>query len=601
MIASYDGDMYRTANGGTTWLKASSTPASPAHMNAVALSSVTAGWAVGDGGALWRTTNGGDTWTKKPTSPTTRGLTAIELSGSRGIAVGSVGTVLVTDDGGDNWRLAGSGPPPTDTVTAAIDSVTPNPASYLETVTFTGHGTDSLGHGITAYEWKEGATVLSTAASFTKSNLSVGPHTIAFRVKCSNNTWSSPVSTDVVVSANNAPVAVADSYSTPEDTPKVVSAPGVLSNDTDADGDPRTAVKVTNPSHGVVAMSANGGFTYTPASDWNGMDSFTYRAYDGTAYSNTVTVSINVTAVNDTPVAVGDSYSTTEGTALTVPAAGVLANDTDADADSLTANLVSDVSHGTLTLSSAGSLLYTPDAGWLGADSFTYRAYDGAAYSNTVTVSLDVTVANAKSRFSYLSGYQRLSYGRTAGFSGVLKSGDTPLEGQTVVLQRLSGRTSGSWIDVTSADTNENGYVRFSVPANSSGYNYTKTYYRLLFAGATGYDGVWTVSRYVDPKVYLSRPWPHKSRVYRKRTYSWYANLKPRHSGKPVKMYFQRYYKGKWRHYRTRYASAYNYSSYSRVKARYAIPYKGRWRVRAYHDDGGHLPTYSSWRYVTVR
>ncbi len=217
------------------------------------------------------------------------------------------------------------------------------------------------------------------------------------------------------------------------------------------------------------------------------------------------------------------------------------------------------------------------------------------------TKTINFSVANATSWFSYLSGYQRVSYGRTAAFSGVLKSGDTPLEGQTVILQRLSGRTSGSWIDVTSAETDENGYVRFSVPASSSGYNYTKTYYRLLFAGATGYDGVWTVSRYVDPKVYLSRPWPHKSRVYRKRTYSWYANLKPRHSGKPVKMYFQRYYKGKWRHYTTRYASAYNYSSYSRVKARYAIPYKGRWRVRAYHDDGGHLPTYSSWRYVTVR
>ncbi len=103
---------------------------------------------MGAGGALLRTVNGGAAWTKA-TSPTTRDLSAIAMSGSRGIAVGNVGTVLVTADG-VNWSAAGSGPPP-DTVTAVIDSVSPNPAVEGRTVTFTGHGTDSLGswnHGL---------------------------------------------------------------------------------------------------------------------------------------------------------------------------------------------------------------------------------------------------------------------------------------------------------------------------------------------------------------------------------------------------------------------------------------------------------------------
>ena len=196
----------------------------------------------------------------------------------------------------------------------------------------------------------------------------------------------------------------------------------------------------------------------------------------------------------------------------------------------------------------------------------------------------------------------RLGYGATGALSGTLKSGTTALAGKTVKLQRLSGRTSGTWIDVTSKPTDTNGYVKFDIPASSSGYNYTKTYYRLSFAGVPGYaEAPPSASRYIDPKAYLGTPWSSKSKVYRKRTYTWYATLKPRHSGKPVKLYFERYSRGKYRPYKTVYASAYDYSSYSRVKAKYAIPSKGKWRVRAYHDDTGHQPTYSNWLFKTVR
>ena len=96
--------------------------------------------------------------------------------------------------------------------------------------------------------------------------------------------------------SNNPPVAVADASSTPQDTALNVSAPGVLGNDTDADSDPLTAVLNVNVTHGTLTLNANGGFTYTPNGGYNGPDSFTYHANDGTANSNIVTVSLTVTA-----------------------------------------------------------------------------------------------------------------------------------------------------------------------------------------------------------------------------------------------------------------------------------------------------------------
>ncbi|MEO7098413.1 MAG: Ig-like domain-containing protein, partial [Luteolibacter sp.] len=186
------------------------------------------------------------------------------------------------------------------------------------------------------------------------------------------------------------PVAVADSYSTNQNTALVVAAAGVLTNDTDAQANSLTAVLNGGPSHGSLNLSANGGFTYTPTTGYSGADSFTYHANDGSLNSNIVTASINVLAVNTAPVAAADSYSTNQGTALVVSAAGVLSNDTDAQANSLTAVLNVGPSHGSVTLNANGGFTYTPTASYSGADSFTYHANDGSLDSNIVTVSISV-------------------------------------------------------------------------------------------------------------------------------------------------------------------------------------------------------------------
>lgn len=97
---------------------------------------------------------------------------------------------------------------------------------------------------------------------------------------------------------NTAPVATADDYETDTDVQLVVPAPGVLANDEDVNEyDVLTANKVSDPAHGTVTLNASGGFTYTPTPGFFGVDTFTYRAYDGEDYSDTVTVTITVSEV----------------------------------------------------------------------------------------------------------------------------------------------------------------------------------------------------------------------------------------------------------------------------------------------------------------
>jgi VCBS repeat-containing protein len=242
---------------------------------------------------------------------------------------------------------------------------------------------------------------------------------------------------------NHAPVAVADSYATNANTTLTVAAPGVLGNDTDVDGNALTASLMTGVSHGTLTLNSNGSFTYVPAANYVGGDSFTYHSYDGALYSNTVTVTLTVTASNRAPVAVNNSYSTNEDTVLVVAAPGVLGNDTDADGDALTAALVTSVGHGTLTLNSNGSFTYTPAANYNGGDSFTYRANDGKVNSNTATVTLTVTAVNdapVAVNDSYGVGQGQVLTVTAPGVMG----NDTDVEGSALTATRLTGVAHGT-------------------------------------------------------------------------------------------------------------------------------------------------------------
>jgi large repetitive protein len=209
---------------------------------------------------------------------------------------------------------------------------------------------------------------------------------------------SNPVTVTITVTpVNDAPVAVGDSMTVAEGgTAATLSGAvtSVLDNDTDAEEQSLTAVLVTGPSRGTLTLNPDGTFRYTHDGGETTTDSFTYRASDGNRSSNTVTVTITVTPVDDAPVAVPDAYTVAEDATLTVAAPGVRGNDTDAEGAVLTTALVSDVAHGRLVLNSDGSFAYTPDAGYSGPDAFTYRVSDGSLSSVPATVALTVTAVN---------------------------------------------------------------------------------------------------------------------------------------------------------------------------------------------------------------
>ncbi|MCB9005749.1 MAG: tandem-95 repeat protein, partial [Ardenticatenaceae bacterium] len=201
---------------------------------------------------------------------------------------------------------------------------------------------------------------------------------------------------------NSAPTATNDAFSTSQDTPLNSAPNSVLNNDHDPDGDVLTAVLSTNPVNGALTLNANGTFIYTPNAGFFGSDSFTYRANDGTANSNVATVTITVSQGNALPVANPDAYATDEGVVLNSAPASVLDNDTDADNDSLTAALITNPANGSLALNSNGTFIYTPNLGFFGTDSFTYRANDGSGNSAPAAVTITVNrlprIAFASSR-----------------------------------------------------------------------------------------------------------------------------------------------------------------------------------------------------------
>ncbi len=177
-----------------------------------------------------------------------------------------------------------------------------------------------------------------------------------------------------------------DTYAAVEDVTLVVGdvGQGVLANDSDGDG-PLTAGLVSPPSHGQIEFRADGGFTYQPQPNFNGVDEFTYRATDGFS-SGVATVRVEVAAANDPPTAQRDLYVLSAGSLNVDAAHGVLANDADLDGDALTAQLNSPPLHGTVSLAADGSFIYAPGADFAGLDSFSYRAGDGALSTDPVFV-----------------------------------------------------------------------------------------------------------------------------------------------------------------------------------------------------------------------
>ncbi|MGQ0622324.1 MAG: Ig-like domain-containing protein [Panacagrimonas sp.] len=211
--------------------------------------------------------------------------------------------------------------------------------------------------------------------------------------------------------------------------------------------------------------------------NFNGTDSFTYQANDGSANSNAVTATLIVEAINDAPVAAADRFEADEDRVLDVPARGVLVNDTDADSDALTASLVAGPSHGSLMLNSDGSFRYTSEANFSGTDTFSYRAGDGQEHSATVTVALMVNEVSENAPVAAADNFSLNEDGELSiGAPGVLGN-DTDPDGGALTAVLVAGPPGGR------VTLNVNGSFHYTPAPN---FNGTETFtYRASNASAT--------------------------------------------------------------------------------------------------------------------
>ena len=252
---------------------------------------------------------------------------------------------------------------------------------------------DSLTYGVvTAPNSAHGTVTISgNKATFTPKPNWNG--TTSFTYRANDGTANSNTATIsvTVTPVNDAPSVSNATLTVNEDTVGTLTLQ-VTDVDLQFEGDSHTWSIITAPNaaHGTVSIAGNK-LTFTPVKDWNGTTTLTYRASDSkNVNSNTATITITVNPVNDAPVASNGSLTVAEDTAATVTLVA-----SDVDSDSLTYGVVTapNSAHGTVTIS-GNKATFTPKPNWNGTTSFTYRANDGTANSNTATVTLTVTPVN---------------------------------------------------------------------------------------------------------------------------------------------------------------------------------------------------------------
>ena len=288
----------------------------------------------------------------------------------------------------------------------------------------------------------------------------------SFQYKVIDNQGGEATATVFIVSTNtnSAPVANNDSYNVNEDNTLVISAEnGVLSNDTDPNGDTFTVddTFIVAPTHGQLLLSIDGSFSYIPDANFNGVDQFQYAAIDSQGASATATVTIIVNSQPDNPVAQNDAYQFSRNNLFSVSAeSGLLANDFNIETGELTVDTVPVTApqNGTLNLNSDGSFTYQPNADFSGVDSFSYSISNDQGLTANAQVTLSESGNNT---FPEASDDQfTIAEDSSATRLNVLAN-DTDADGDTITLFNVNS-TLGSASIV-------NGQIEYTPPANFSG------------------------------------------------------------------------------------------------------------------------------------
>jgi VCBS repeat-containing protein len=278
----------------------------------------------------------------------------------------------------------------------ALPDVATTPEDTPITVAVLGNDSDPDGDPLTVtgaiVDPTRGTVVVNPdgTLSFTPAPDITGTVVITYTVSDGKGGTATSTLTVTVTPVNDQPIANPDTATTPENTPVTVS---VLGNDSDPEGDPLTVTGATvDPTLGSVVVNPDGTLTFTPANNTNGPVVITYSISDGQGGSATSTVTIDVTPVNEAPVANPSTATTPEETPVTL---NVLGNDSDPDGDPLTVTSATvDPAKGSVSINPDGTLAFNPAPNFNGPVEITYTISDGKGGSATSTVTVNVTPAN---------------------------------------------------------------------------------------------------------------------------------------------------------------------------------------------------------------
>ena len=418
--AAYNGLIYTTTDGGTNWTARGSVNrywtsiASSADGSKLAATEVN--------GQIYTSDDGGATWTARESA---RAWSSIAMSADGKLLLAGVlgGKLYYSDDSGVSWSakdevrvwgsvaIAGNGG---NAVAAVLDGGLYRAAGYeseytVSAVEDTATTVAGFATEISAGPASESSQVVSFVLSSNNANLfAEGPAistagTLSFtpaadavgtalvEVYAQDNGGTNFAGVDrsavkrfkiTVSGVNDAPVAGSQAVTTAEDTAKAITLSGF-----DAEGSALTYTVVRPPTQGTLSGTAPN-LVYTPSTNANGADNFTFKVSDGTLESGAATVTIVVSAVNDLPVVSGQSVTTDEDAPVAITLAG-----SDADGNTLTYTVVAGPTKGELT-GTAPNLVYVPNSDVSGTDSFTYKVNDGTADSGLATVSITVASVN---------------------------------------------------------------------------------------------------------------------------------------------------------------------------------------------------------------
>ncbi len=230
------------------------------------------------------------------------------------------------------------------------------------------------------------AQVVGNQLVYTPNSNFYGTDSFTFRATDAGGLFVVGTATVRVTARNDAPTVVGSSQSTAEDTVLI----GALSG-SDIDGDSLSYLLVTDATNGIAVVNPDGSYRYTPNADYNGDDSFSYKVNDGRVDSNIAIVTLTVTTVNDAPVSSAGSLTTSQD----VAGSGVLVA-TDIEGDALVFSIATQATDGVVVIDDAmtGAFTYTPNTGYAGNDSFSFRANDGTLDSNISSIAITVTDIN---------------------------------------------------------------------------------------------------------------------------------------------------------------------------------------------------------------